>query len=89
MNRLKAKAVWPVMKEFAKGREVQMECPHTSEWLDVPNPTFAPEIRWRVKPEDEEFNAWWGENFVGLPMNEKKTALKAWVESKKRTLNGN
>jgi hypothetical protein len=86
MNKLHAERLWPVIKAFAEGADVQMEEPGTQEWVDVPNPTFAPEIRWRVKPENEAFHAWWDANHKGWPSQEKELALRAWEAA---TLNGN
>ena len=86
MNRLHAERLWPVLKAFAEGSEIQMEDCETGEWVDMPNPTFAPEIRWRVKPENEAFNKWWDANHSGWPATEKEIALRAWNAS---TKNGN
>jgi len=83
MNRLRAESLWPVLKAFAQGAEVQMADPETDEWLDVPAPTFAPEIRWRVKPENEAFHNWWDANHKGWPHAEKEIALKAWDQALK------
>jgi hypothetical protein len=88
MNRLKAEALWPVLKAYAKGADVQMQCPETDEWLDVPNPTFAPEIRWRVKPENEAFQNWWDANHKGWPKTEKDIAEAAWLAAKKENEKG-
>jgi len=84
MTRLKAEALWPIMKAFAKGADVQIQDPETDDWVDVPNPTFAPEVRWRIKPELPDFEDWWASNFNGWPHAEKETAKKAWVESASR-----
>ena len=78
-----------MLKGFAEGGEIQMECPETGEWVDVPSPTFAPEFRWRIRPEHQDFHDWWAGSFAGWPSTEKDIALKAWTEAKKRTLNGN
>lgn len=83
MNRLKAEVLWPIMKAFAKGADIQMQDPETDDWLNVPNPTFAPEIRWRIKPENEAFENWWGETHRAYSHLEKSTALKAWNAAKR------
>lgn len=78
MNKLHAEKLWPVMKAYAQGAEIQWWNGEDEEWVDHGNPTFAHEHRWRVKPENVAFERWWSEGFTGWPKTEKEIARKAW-----------
>ena len=53
MNREDAKRLWPIMKAFAEGAEIERYDGHTQEWQHAPAPTFAPEFSWREKTKRE------------------------------------
>lgn len=42
-----------VIKAWADGYEVQMSNGTDNNWIDIPNPSFYPEVKYRVKPETQ------------------------------------
>lgn len=68
MKREHAERLWPTIKAYAEGAEIErFEAPE-AEWKPAPNPTFAFEFSWRVKPKREPAEAviWVDEN--GMPI---------------------
>jgi hypothetical protein len=87
MNKLHAEKLWPIMKAYASGAEIQWWNGEDEGWVDHGNPTFAHEHPWRVKPQNEAFHKWWDENHAGWPNTEKELAEKAWEAAKKDQTN--
>ena len=51
MTESQAAAIWPVMKAFSEGKQVQARYPGTTQWESPTNPTFSELHEWRIKPE--------------------------------------
>jgi len=52
MNRHDAKRLWPIMKAFAEGAEIERYDAQNQEWVHAQSPTFVPEFSWRKKTKD-------------------------------------
>lgn len=55
MNRNQAKALLPIIQEFAEGKTIQSRCVKgdTSLWYDDEDPSFDDDFEYRIKPELE------------------------------------
>lgn len=53
MNRDRAAKLWPVIKGFAEGKDVQI-FGLFNEWTDDHNPSFYTDVEYRLKPEPKE-----------------------------------
>ena len=53
MNRDSAAKLWPVIKGFAEGRDVQIFVSN-DKWTDVHDPSFHTNVEYRLKPEPKE-----------------------------------
>jgi len=53
MNREDAKRIWPIMKAYAEGAEIERYDGPNQEWQHAPAPAFAHEFSWREKTKRE------------------------------------
>ena len=53
MNRNQAKALLPIIQEYAEGKTIQSRCVKgdTSLWYDDEDPSFDDDFEYRIKPE--------------------------------------
>lgn len=53
MNRNQAKALLPIIQEYAEGKTIQSRCVKgdTSLWYDDGDPSFDDDFEYRIKPE--------------------------------------
>lgn len=53
MNRNQAKALLPIIQEYAEGKTIQSRCVKgdTSLWYDDEDPSFDDDLEYRIKPE--------------------------------------
>ena len=53
MNRNQAKALLPIIQEYAEGKTIQSRCVKgdTSLWYDDEDPSFDNDFEYRIKPE--------------------------------------
>lgn len=58
MNREEAATLWPIIKAFAEGFDVQLLSDDDGEWKNAPGPSFHPVYEWRIKPAKAEFDGW-------------------------------
>ncbi len=56
MTKEQAAAIWPVMKAYSEGKQVQGKGSF-GDWIDVTCPSFA-SSEWRVAPEKREIRGW-------------------------------
>jgi len=76
MNRERAKELWPILKAYAEGAEIEYKSKSCQEWYECSPPSFLDELTYRIKPEtsytpfstQEEFN-----QLIGKPLIQKDT----------------
>ena len=54
MTREQAAVIWPVMKAYAEGKEVQFLA-YSGEWVNARDHSFSQQLSWREKPKPREF----------------------------------
>jgi hypothetical protein len=60
MNREKAAELWPILKAYAEGAEIEYRGTAASSsvwpdtWTGVKGPTFQPDLEYRIKPKPRE-----------------------------------
>lgn len=48
-----------IIKAFVEGKTIQFWQLTRESWIDIENPTFDEDVRYRVKPEPRQPREWW------------------------------
>jgi len=55
MNRTTAKQLWPIIKAYGDGKDVEFKFAGGYKWLSLDDPHWNDENEYRIKPEPREF----------------------------------
>jgi hypothetical protein len=65
MNKEQAKELWPIIKAYAEGKEVQVKNKDGGSYMYIDSPSFNPEYNYRIKPKDEYVPFTYEDTLVG------------------------
>jgi len=74
MNREKAAELWPIVKGYAEGAEIEVRGSALHSWEPVLEPMFYAHLEYRIKPKPREV---WTNFYAHVPHYSYSTELEA------------